>query len=260
MGGIGAFVTKYPVEFEDFLQTAHHTALEEQLRRDPQVEVGVEGVGVRDERPGRRAPGQCLQHRRLDLEEAAPFQAVADRADDGDPLAGNRAGLRANDEVDVALTDPRFLAHLLVGHRQRPQCLGRHLPGIGEHGQFAAPGTDDLAVDEHDVAEVHLGLPGLQGVLTHPGQADHRLKLDTVAFLQGGEAELSRVAGEHHPAGDPDDLAGRRVGLEIGVGGSDLGQRRGARDGNRVGLAPLFQKALPFSLPDPKLLRNIVTG
>ena len=47
---------------------------------------------------------------------------------------------------------------------------------------------------------------------------------------------------------------------EIGVGGSDLGQRCRARHGNRVGLVTLFQEALPFSLPDPKLLRNIVTG
>ncbi len=67
----------------------------------------------------------------------------------------------------------------------------------------------------------------VEGVLPHLGQADHRLQLGAVAFLQGGEAELAGVAGEHHPAGDADDVAGLGVGGQVGVGGADLGEACG---------------------------------
>lgn len=92
-----------------------------------------------DERPGRRATGQRLQDRRLDFEEAAAFQRVPYRADDGNPLPRVPARVRVDDQVDVTLPNPRLFAHLLVRDGQRPQRLGRHLPGVGQDGEFAAP-------------------------------------------------------------------------------------------------------------------------
>ena len=84
-------------------------------------------------------PASVCKHRGFDFEKPAAFQSAAYRADDGDPLPRHRARLRAHDQVDVALPYPRLFAHLLVRDGQRPQRLGRHLPGIGQHGQFAAP-------------------------------------------------------------------------------------------------------------------------
>ena len=56
------------------------------------------------------------------------------------------ARLRADDEVDVALADPRLLGlSALVLVRQRPQRLGGERPRVGQHRQLAAPGRDDLA-------------------------------------------------------------------------------------------------------------------
>ena len=80
---------------------------------------------------------QRVQHRRLDLEEPAALQCRPHRTHHRDALPGNGTRLGTDDQVDVALPDPGFFAHLLVGHRERPQCLGEYLPGIGQHREFA---------------------------------------------------------------------------------------------------------------------------
>ena len=167
------------------------------------------------------------------------------------------AGRRTNDEVHVALPDPGLLVHLLVGDGQWPQRLGRHLPRIAHHRQFTAPGTDHFAVHEHDVAEVDVGLPRLQGLFADTCEADHHLQLGAVAVLQRREAQLSRVTGEHHAPRDADDLTAPGVGGQFGVGGADLSQCVGALHRNRVGVAPLGEQAFSFRLPDPELFGKI---
>lgn len=74
MRGIGALVSEHPIQLENLLETADHGTLEEQFRGDTQIQVGIEGIGMGDERPRRRATGQGLQHRRLDLQKTAPLQ------------------------------------------------------------------------------------------------------------------------------------------------------------------------------------------
>ncbi len=135
----------------------------------------VERVRVGDERPRCRTTGERLQHRRFDFEEPATIQRIAQCTDHRDALPGHGAGLRAHDQVDVPLPDARLFAHLFVSDGQRTQRLAGHLPRIGQHRKFAAAGTDHLAVHEHDVAQIHLGLPGFEGILADAGQADHRL-------------------------------------------------------------------------------------
>ena len=131
------------------------------------------------------------------------------------------------------------------------------MPGVGKHRQFAAARADHLAVHEDDVAEVDVGLPPVEGFLPHLGQADHRLQLGAVAVLQGGEAELAGVAGEHHPAGDADDVAGLGVGGQVGIGGANLGEGVGARHLHRVGLAALGEQPLALGLTNPELLGEV---
>ncbi len=72
-----ALVPEVPRQLVDPLHAADHEALEVQLRRDSQVEVHVERVVVRHKGPRRRAAGDRLHDRRLDLHEAA---AVEERA------------------------------------------------------------------------------------------------------------------------------------------------------------------------------------
>jgi hypothetical protein len=65
-----ALVAEVAVDLEDPLHPADQEPLEEQLGRDPQVQVQVQGVVVGDERFGRRPAGDRLHHGRLDFEEA----------------------------------------------------------------------------------------------------------------------------------------------------------------------------------------------
>ncbi|CKT52966.1 Uncharacterised protein [Mycobacterium tuberculosis] len=41
MRGIGSFVSEHSIKFEDLVETTHDAALEEQFRRDPQVQIDV---------------------------------------------------------------------------------------------------------------------------------------------------------------------------------------------------------------------------
>ncbi len=120
MRGIDTFVAKVPIQLENPVKTTDDAAFEEQFRRNPQVQINVERIGMGDERPRRRAAGQRLQHRRLDFEEAAPFQRGTNRPHHRDPLPRDTARLRAHDEIDVALTDAGLFAHLLVSNGKRP--------------------------------------------------------------------------------------------------------------------------------------------
>ena len=52
VGRVGALVAEVAVDFEDAVDATDHGALEEQLGRNAQIELGVECVGVGDEGTG----------------------------------------------------------------------------------------------------------------------------------------------------------------------------------------------------------------
>ena len=113
---------------------------------------------------------------------------------------------------------------------------------------------------EDDVAEIDVGLPRVERFLSDAVEADHHLQLGAVALLQCREAQLSGVAGKHHPTGDADDLAGLGVGRQVGIGLPDLGEGVGAGDLDRVGVAALGKQPLPLGLTDPELLGDVGLG
>lgn len=130
-------------------------------------------------------------------------------------------------------TDPGLLVHLPVRHRQRPQRLGRHPPGITQHRQLAAPGAHHLTVHEYDVAEVDVGLqepPAPQARPPPPGSSSPgaRCRHRPAAW----RVQLAGVTGEHDAAGDADDVPGPVSGARSGgsrmasvcVRGTDTGQ------------------------------------
>ena len=71
-----ALVAEVLAELVDALEAADDEPLEVQLGGDPQVEVAVELVVVRDERPRQRAAVERLEHRRLDLDEALAVEVA----------------------------------------------------------------------------------------------------------------------------------------------------------------------------------------
>ena len=74
MRGIRTFVSEHPIQLKDPLESAYQATLQEQFRRDPKVQVRIQGVGVCDERAGRGAARKRLQNWRFHFEKAAPFQ------------------------------------------------------------------------------------------------------------------------------------------------------------------------------------------
>ena len=189
---------KTAADLEHLLEAADHEALQVQLGRDAQVEVGVERVVVGDEGPGRGAAGDGVQHRRLDLDEALRPQALAQAAHrrrcaaagaggcarwpTGRPRAGGSASRRRSRRA----TCRRSCA------APRPAAPTRHL-----HRQLAAPGPHHLARGPDPVAQVQLG--ELVEALGHFAAANSCTAPDesrssAKASLPWGRASMTRPA------------------------------------------------------------------
>jgi hypothetical protein len=258
MGAISALVAEVSVDLEHALETAGDGPLEEQLGRDPQVQVDVEGIGVRDERTSRGATVQGLQHGSLDLQKSTPRHALADRGNHRDTGAGHVLRLRPRDQVDVALAHPRLLVERLVRDGQRAQCLRRHPPLVGHDGQLTALAGDHLTADEDVVSDVDEVLPRVQLFLADLGQREHRLEFRAVPRAQRREAQLPGVAQEDHATGERRLRTRRHVGLQVRVGRANLGDRGRDRQPDRVRLHAASGKGAALLAPDPHLLGEVV--
>ena len=98
-----ALVAEVLRQLVDLLEAADDEALEIELVGDAKVEIGVEELGVRDERLGEAAAVTGLEDRRLHLDEALTVEVGADRRDH--PRAQDRLAPRflAHQEIEVAL-------------------------------------------------------------------------------------------------------------------------------------------------------------
>ena len=121
---------------------------------------------------------------------------------------------------------------------------------VGQDGQLAAPGRDDLPRHAHVVAKVDVLLPGRQCVCSNPVERDHHLKIAS-AIPECGEAQLAAIAGQHDPASDADHLAGDGVGGQLAELGAHLGDRVRTRVAHRIGVDA--RRAQPLDLRQPHL-------
>src|SRR3546814_21069378 len=71
-------ITDVAVGLVNLLETANDQSLEEQCRRNAQIQIAIERVVMRHERPRRRAASDRLQHRRLDFDEAECIEKIAE--------------------------------------------------------------------------------------------------------------------------------------------------------------------------------------
>ena len=121
-----ALIPEVTIDLEHPFDSAHGQPLEVQLRRDAQEQLHVERVVMRDERPGQRAAGERLHHRRLDLEEAMAGEEVAHRGHRPAADFEHPAHVRVDDEIQIALpiADLHVLETMpLLG--QRDEALGQ---------------------------------------------------------------------------------------------------------------------------------------
>ncbi len=80
MRPVHSLVPEVVPDLVDPLEAADEQPLEIELVGDAQIERHVERVVVGDERTGRRAAVERLEHRRLHLEEAALVEEAAGRS------------------------------------------------------------------------------------------------------------------------------------------------------------------------------------
>ena len=149
-------VPEVAVDLEHLLEAADGQPLQVQLRRDAQVELHVERVVVRDERPRERAAGNRLHHRRLDLEIAARGHELADRRRRrGCAISNTRRESGIDDQIEIALA----IADLDVGQAvpflgQRHEALGEEVQARRPDRQLVGLGAEQPPLDADPVAEI----------------------------------------------------------------------------------------------------------
>ena len=195
-----AFVAEVAVDLEHPLDAADHQALQVQLRRDAQIQLHVERVVMRHERPRQRAAGDRLHHRRLDLEKAARDEKLANRGDRPAADLEHAAHVGIDDEIEIALAvadlDVLQTVPLL---RQRNEALRQKLEPRRPDRQLVGLGAEQMAGDADVIA-----------VVEQLRQAKSRSRqrvlpdVDLNAAAAVGEHEEARLA----EAADADDAAG----------------------------------------------------
>src|SRR4029078_534964 len=98
------------VALEYVLESADDQTLQIELRCDAQVELHIECIVMRHERPRRSTARDRLHHRRFDFEKASLHQELADCLNDARALDEREACLLVHYQVDVTLP----IAQLLI--------------------------------------------------------------------------------------------------------------------------------------------------
>ena len=216
-----ALIAEVLAQLVDPVDAADDAALQVELGRDPQVEVAVERVVVGGERPRQRAAVERLQHRRLDLDEAALVEPAPDlgtvsaRIPNSRASPGWRSG-RARAGGSGSRCPPARGTCLAAAAGSWPAAASGY-----RQRELPAPGGEGLALDPDDVAEVEMDqqLEGLR-----PEQVLAGVQLDLAAAVaQVEEGRLAVAAACDDPARDPVGRLGLDPRRQALVRGPDLG-------------------------------------
>ena len=208
-----AFVAEIAIDFVNALEAANHEPLEKQLGRNAQVELHVERVVVRHERPGNRSSRHGLHHRGFHFEVILRIQ---ERANVGHYLranAKNPATVLVHDQVGVTLAIANLLVRQAVEFfRQRTQRFRQQAHVVCFDRQFPGVGFEQGANGANDVPDIPL-LELLIDALRQPVALQANLYLCR-AVVQLDETGLPHDALDHHATGNAD--AHRFLGKVVG--------------------------------------------
>ena len=257
--GVDAFVAPDAPDLEHPLEAADHQPLQVQLGGDPQVQIEVERVVVRHERPSGRAAELDTQRRRLDFDEPAAVEEASDGGHGGEPDLEHATRLGIHDQVDVALPEPRVdvgEAVPLVG--QRPQRLRKQLERADLHRQLTAARGHHRALDADPVAEVELVELHVRLIADRVARDEELHRVALVAH--GGERQLPLPPDQHDPTRDPHGRDGLDAGLERAELAAELVERAVAVESHRVRVDPLCTELLDVGDPSRSLSGNVERG
>ena len=233
--GVDPFVTEVAGYFEHSLVASDHQPLEVELRRDAQAELGVQRVGVGEERTGQGPSCLRLQDGGLDLHEALRLKPVPQDGQRPEADVEDAPAFLVGQQVNLPLAVPGLSvaqAVPLVG--QRPERLGQDLQAAHVDRELASPAGDHLAGGSHPVAQVDERLDGGRVGRKVVGP-EHQLN-GPAGVLDGGEAQFAVAPQGGHPPGDARHLARPRVRVQPGVRRVQAGQRRAALEPGGIGV------------------------
>ena len=177
------------------------------------IQVHVERIVVRLERPRQRAAGNRLHHRRLDFEIPARGHERADRGDHAASRLEDPARIGIDDEIEVALPVADFdVGQAVPLLRQRQQALREEVQPRRPDRELVGFRPEQTALDADPVAEVEQ-LEDLE--------VERRQRVLADVHLDPGEAvgEDEKVRLPERP--DREDAAARRgldaIGFELVV-------------------------------------------
>ena len=214
--GVHALVAENASDFIDALQTADDQTLEMQLGGDTHIHIDIERVVMGDKRTRVGAAGNGAEDGSFHFHEAHIVQIPAEVSHELTADLKVAPALGIHDEVHIALTVAGFLIGQTVEFfRQRLERLAQKPDLPHTHAHLAALGTEHLAVDADDVADVVLSEFIVNG-LVHLVTAG--VKLDTSGLvLQVAEADLAHAALGHQTTADGHALAFELVKVVLDV-------------------------------------------
>ncbi len=241
---VDPLVAKVPPDLEDPFEPPHQQPLQVELRGDAQVQVEVQRLVMRHERPGQRPPVRRLQHGRLHLEEVPTAQGASQRGERPGSGPNHPASFVAGGELEIALAESDLGipdAVPLLG--ERPEGLRQERELLDLDGQLAPPGGDDLAPGPHDVPQVEVveqRVPGPHGLF-----AAEQLEVPG-GVTDGEEGELAVPPEQDDPPGHADPSPGGRAGGKASkvLVLPNVRQARGDVEPQRVRLDPPGPQAL----------------
>ncbi len=111
MDRVDALIAKIAIDLVNAIESAHYQPLQIKLRRDAQVQIHVERIVVRDERPRRRSAQNRMHHWRFHFHVAAFVKKIANFPDDFRARNKNFSRPVIHDQIEitppVALLDIR---------------------------------------------------------------------------------------------------------------------------------------------------------
>ena len=251
MLGVHALIAEDTTNLVDPVHAADDQAFQGQLCCDAHVHINVQRVVVGDERTGRCAACDGVQHRGLHFDVAHVVQIVAQMLDESGAEDEVLLHLGIDHQIHIALAETHFLigqAMVLLGQGQ--QRLGQQHNGSSAHRYLTGLGFENLALTADDVANVVL----LELVIRLFAQlVDLDEQLDAAGIvLQIAEHDLALTALAHETAGHTDGLA--FVSFVIRFDGSRI--RSEIKLGDQKGIAAFGLQRRQLIAADLRLLRH----